>query len=89
MNDVISDEDARCSGIEGEVYAIYAPSSALPIQIDLSAVRDLFNLRWFDPVNGGDLQIGREDTMPGFGVRGLGKRPHDDARDWVILLKLP
>ncbi|NCF85426.1 MAG: hypothetical protein GWQ08_07820 [Verrucomicrobiaceae bacterium] len=60
-----------------------------PIEIDLPAVSKVFERRWFAPVDGSNLQIGSDKSMPGGGVRRLGRPPHGNTKDWVILLKLP
>ncbi|MEM7385666.1 MAG: DUF5060 domain-containing protein, partial [Verrucomicrobiota bacterium] len=81
--------EGYCLGIEGELYAIYATADERPVTMDLPATKGgrVFELRWYDPLKGGELQIGSEAIMPGFGVRGLGEPPHSPEQDWVILLR--
>lgn len=79
------ENEAYCFGKPGEVYAVYAVAGATP-SIDLTGDIGSFSLQWFDPVEGGGLQLGGIKSLPGGSVHRLGQPP-DSERDWVALLR--
>ena len=46
-----------------------------------------YNVQWFDPRNGGELQKGAVETVSGPGEKTVGPPPVDPTRDWVVLLR--
>ncbi len=71
---------------EGEIYAVYLPEGGTA-DLDLRGVRGTFEVRWYDPRFGGDLQEGTVRTVEGGGLRGLGMPPRDSDKDWAILVR--
>ncbi len=67
----------------GEVYAVYAPDAGA-VRLDLPD--GTFDVRWFDPRNGGGLQTGAVASVDGGGTRDLGAPPSDSGADWVALV---
>ena len=47
----------------------------------------LYEVRWFDPRNGGALQIGSIETVQGAGSRNVGTPPSAAGEDWVALVR--
>src|SRR5690606_27385849 len=45
-----------------------------------------YELRWFDPRNGGGLQVGETSTLEGGSDVSLGGPPNSPSEDWVALL---
>ena len=45
-----------------------------------------FNVRWFDPRNGGALQNGNVASVTGGSVRSLGNPPNNPGLDWAVLV---
>jgi len=71
---------------EGEIYAIYLPAGG-PAELNLEGVRGSFEVKWYDPRFGGQLQDGPVRAIAGGGLRSLGRPPKDPQQDWVILVR--
>ena len=69
-----------------EVYIVFLPEGGAAT-LDLSEASGTFELRWFDPRNGGDLQRGSIDSVEGGGSCSLGEAPSDAEEDWVVLVR--
>lgn len=83
---LISAEDGYCLGKTDEVYALYIPDYT-DCTLNLSEASGNFELRWFDPFDGGALQTGSVDTMEGGKEQDLGTPPSGTGEDWVILVR--
>ncbi len=55
--------------------------------LDLSGVTGTFDVRWFDPRNGGALQSGNVAQVSGGGTQSLGTPPNATNADWVVLVR--
>jgi len=82
--------DGYCFADEGEAYAIYVPPGKLrddhPLKVDLAGSRE-FNVRWYDPRNGGSLQRGSVSKAKPTDASLVGLPPNELDRDWVLMLK--
>jgi Domain of unknown function (DUF5060)/Putative collagen-binding domain of a collagenase len=78
--------DAECLAREGEVYVVYLPTGG-GTALDLGAHGGSFDVRWYDPRNGGELQAGSLESVSGPGIQDLGKPPSEPGRDWVVLVR--
>lgn len=83
---LISNRPAYCLVKEGEVYAIYSESNADTVLVNLGNSHQNFQIKWFDPRNGGELQNGSIDKVNATGIVSLGNPPSNAEKDWVILL---
>ncbi len=83
-----SGDDGYCLTRENDKYAVYAPPGE-QIVINLSSVSGSFNVRWYDPRNGGNFLDGSVTTVQGGDNRNLGSPPNTPDEDWVILLSQP
>lgn len=86
-------EGAYCYQKSGEIYAIYLPgnsqlssSSFESSLLNLSGTENTFQVQWYDPLKGGELQLGSVKTIKGGGDISLGEPPSAN-QDWVALLK--
>ena len=70
----------------GEVYAVYLPDGGATT-LDLSGVSGQFEVKWYNPRTGGDLQDGTVRTIEGGGARALGEAPKDVNSDWAVLVR--
>ena len=70
----------------GEVYAVYLPNGGAA-ELDLTGASGTFEVCWYDPRNGGELQTGSVSTAEGGGNRGLGQPPADATMDWAVLVR--
>ena len=46
-----------------------------------------WNVAWYDPRNGGELQAGSVETVAGPGKKSLGRPAANADQDWAILVK--
>lgn len=68
----------------GNVYAIYLPSGGAA---KLSLPDAPYEVRWYNPREGGDLQTGSVDRIRGPGEVAIGAPPAEPNRDWVALVR--
>ncbi|MCM8531982.1 MAG: DUF5060 domain-containing protein [Lentisphaeraceae bacterium] len=52
--------------------------------LDLTKTTGLFHVKWFNPRNGGVLQLGSITQVEGGTLASLGNPPNDGNKDWVI-----
>jgi hypothetical protein len=57
--------------------------------LNLNGASGGFDVRWFDPRNGGGLQSGSVTSVTGGGSRSLGNPPSATTSDWVALVFKP
>ena len=70
----------------GSTYAVYLPSGGTT-SLNLGGYSGSFEVKWFDPRNGGSLQNGSVTKVNGNGTRALGNPPNNTGKDWVILVR--
>ncbi len=71
---------------KNEVYAMYLPEGGTT-QLDLSAATGTFEVKWYDPRFGGELQDGTVRTVEGSALRTIGEAPKDRSKDWAVLVR--
>ena len=82
---VMDREDVYCAGKAGEIYAFYMPeggSGFVGLPKDSS-----YALSWFDPKDGGEMQMGAIKTIEGSDRVEVGLPPISNGEDWVLLIK--
>jgi Putative collagen-binding domain of a collagenase len=47
----------------------------------------VISVRWFDPRNGGPLQVGTVGALEFGSTQSIGEAPSSRGKDWVILLR--
>ena len=70
-------------GKDFNTYVVYLPEGG-------TAAMDLageYSVQWFDPRNGGALQLGNVSSVQGGTQVSLGNPPNNTTEDWVILLR--
>jgi len=70
----------------GEVYVVYLKNGGTT-SVDLRDAAGTFDVRWYNPRNGGPLREGTVRTVEGGGVVGIGLPPSETGNDWVALLQ--
>ncbi|MEM6884596.1 MAG: DUF5060 domain-containing protein [Verrucomicrobiota bacterium] len=75
-----------CFAKTGEVYAIYLPNGG-STSLDLSGTSGTFDVRWFNPRDGGALQTGTAASVAGGGMVSTGYAPSQVNEDWVVLVR--
>ena len=53
----------------------------------ISAIPNRFEVKWFNPLKGGNLQSGSVESVEGGRIVSMGLPPNTD-QDWVILLRI-
>jgi hypothetical protein len=69
----------------GQIYLVYLPAGGA-VSLNLTGVSGTFDVRWFDPRNGGPLQTGSVASVAGGSVRSLGNPPNNPGSDWAALV---
>ena len=85
-DELVSAEDAYCFADPGEIYAVYLPSGGVT-ELDLGSTTATFQVRWFNPRQGGPLQMGTLALATGPGKVDLGQPRLDTDKDWVALVE--
>jgi hypothetical protein len=85
-DDTIVSGDAWALAKAGDVYAVYTPDASQQLTLDVP-VAAIFEVLWFDPRDGGPLQIGSVSAVSGPGVVDLGAPPTALAEDWAVLVR--
>jgi hypothetical protein len=68
------------------VYAVYLPDGGTTT-LDLSDASGAFDVKWYDPRHGGELQDGSVTSVEGGGSASLGNAPAEPASDWAVLVR--
>lgn len=87
-DDLTENEVSYCLAKTDEVYAVYTEANADEIQLNIGESEKIFEVKWFDPKNGGGLQDGSVKSVKATGIVTLGTPPSAPGKDWVVLLKL-
>ncbi len=69
-----------------QVYLVFLPSGG-EVKLDLQDAKGEFKVRWFDPRNDGELQMGTVSKVTGGGVVTLGEAPSERDQDWLIVVR--
>jgi len=83
-DDLVSNQDAYCLAKAGEVYLVYLGNGGTT---NLEIEDGTFQVRWFDPVAGGELQEGSVRTIRGPGNHSIGSPPGRPVHDWAVLVR--
>ncbi|MGB0372146.1 MAG: DUF5060 domain-containing protein [Opitutales bacterium] len=76
-----------CLAHIGESYLIYMRDASQAFQLDLSGIEGDFEVVWFDPRNGGNLQEGSVEKVTGGSPVSLGSPPSELSADWVAWIR--
>ncbi|WP_303317480.1 DUF5060 domain-containing protein [Flavivirga abyssicola] len=75
----------RCLAQVGKTYVIYLENGGSS-NLNLSGQSGNFNVKWFNPRNGGNLQNGSVTSITGGGNKSIGNPPNNVNSDWVALI---
>lgn len=82
-DDLLTNDDCWCLARPDDVYAVYLPPG------DRTRIRlpeGDFQIRWFNPRAGGELQEGSVAEVEGGNTVSPGEPPGEPDQDWVVLL---
>ncbi len=74
-----------CLATPGKKYIVFLRNGSGNINLENQS--GAFNLKWFDPRNGGKLQLGGVMSINGGKVQKLEQPPSEPTKDWVVLLE--
>ena len=80
------DNSKFCFAKKGEFYLVYLPNGGTT-DLDLSAAKGTFTVKWFNPRAGGALLNGSGNTVNGGGAVALGNPPADATEDWLVVIQ--
>jgi hypothetical protein len=80
---LVTGAGAWCLAAPGDIFAVYLPDGG-SAQLDLGADTSTYDVRWFDPRQGGGLQTGPVPAVTGPGWVSLGTPPSAQAGDWAL-----
>jgi hypothetical protein len=69
-----------------EIYAVYLPDGGTA-RLDLTRASGTFEVKWYDPRFGGELQDGTIQSVEGGGMREVGEAPGERSNDWAVLVR--
>ena len=75
-----------CLAQTDQIYLVYLPSGG-STELDLSAASGRFQVRWFDPREGGRLRLGSTRRVRGGSKVSLGTPPNRPDQDWLAIIR--
>lgn len=86
-DELTKDTLSYCLTAKGKLYAVYIPMGLETTSIDLENNGDEYTVKWYDPRNGGPLQMGSLSSVQAADQVPIGYPPSDRDKDWVVLIK--
>ncbi len=86
QNELTPDTTDYVFALPNDAYVVYLKNGN-GSQLDLSGAEGEFDVRWFDPRRGGELQMGDVKMVAGGKAVELGLPPAAIEQDWVVLLE--
>lgn len=78
--------NAYCFAKPGEIYAVYYLGEGFS-GVNLSGADGLFDVKWYNPREGGELMKGSIDEVSAGKLVNIGTPPdHDPTKDWLCLI---
>jgi hypothetical protein len=85
-DNLISNEDDYCLANPGDIYLIFLKNGG-KTKLDLNDNYGKYEIHWFNPRKGGELQQGEIKVIEGNGKQNIGKPPYEEQLDWVVIIK--
>ncbi|MFV2066762.1 MAG: putative collagen-binding domain-containing protein, partial [Pirellulales bacterium] len=83
---LVKEGTAYCFAKAGEIYALYLPEGGTA-RLDLGHAEATYDVDWYNPRTGGQLQKGTVATIRGPATQTIGQPPRDRAKDWAVVIK--
>jgi len=83
-HDELVNDTNYCLADPGKLYIVYLKNGKG--NINLSDAKGNFQIRWYDPGNGGNLQKGKIENVVGRKIVKLSGAPDNPHKDWVVLI---
>ena len=75
-----------CFAKDNDTYLVYLPNGGSS-NLDLSNADGEFQVKWFNPRDGGELAIGSVQTVSGGETASVGMAPTDSDQDWLVVIR--
>ncbi|WP_020533076.1 DUF5060 domain-containing protein [Flexithrix dorotheae] len=85
-DELIASPTDYCFAKAGEVYTIFLRNGGTT-RVNLSDVKSSFEVKWYNPRTGGELQDGSVKSLKGGDWKEVGTAPNDQEKDWVVLIQ--
>jgi len=86
QDELVKVKGTYCLAKEGELYLIYLPAGSQSARLSLKQ-NSVFNVAWFNPRKGGELQQGSLTSIQGNGTQSIGAPPSEPELDWVVVVQ--
>lgn len=86
-DDLTKDTLSYCFALKDEVYAVYLHERQKTTSLNLGKSGKEFDVKWYNPREGGDLLTGTVDKLKAEESVSIGYAPIEKERDWVVLLR--
>lgn len=85
-NEKLSSNEAYCFQEPGKLYLVYLKHKELA-NLDLSDAQGVFEVLWFNPRQGGPLQLGAIQSVIGGRKVVIGIPPSESSQDWLAVIR--
>jgi len=85
-DELINIKGAYCLEKPDEIVIAYLPAGTQNAKIKLSGDKT-FTINWFNPRDGGEMQVGSVATVQGNGFQSVGNPPSGIEKDWVVVVR--
>ena len=85
-NPLLGTQNGYCLAQDKQLYLVLL-KLAEPATLDLSSAKGVFEIMWFNPREGGDLQQGSTVAVSGGSWVNLGSPPAQPHQDWVAVVR--
>ncbi len=75
-----------CFAKAGEIYLVYLPEGGAG-ELDMTAADGQYDVKWFNPRQGGELLAGSVRSVSGGQRVSLGAPPADVKEDWLVVVR--
>lgn len=86
LDDKLANAAGYCFGREGDIYLVYLKNGG-EASLDLSGHPGDYEILWFDPRNGSELQSSSVRKVKGGSMAKIGSPPSNEMEDWAVLIK--
>ena len=85
-DNLVTNSEAYCYSKPNNTYLVYLPENETT-EISVGTSNETYEVTWFNPILGGDLQNGSITTITGSGNINIGNPPNDTEQDWLVLIR--
>lgn len=85
-DELISSEGDYCLRKAGQIYLVYLKRGG-STTLDLTDAEGSYQVRWFNPREGGRLLSGKIESIEGGAKRALGEAPGEPGDDWLAIVR--